>query len=63
MVSIESVKSNLRKEATNILILMQESDTSVGFEANFDWADEMFDAHNLVMKAMGALSRAQLADK
>lgn len=58
-VSVEAVIANLAEEQGRILILMQEGDGQSGF-ANVDWSDSMFDAYELIKKAIRSLNEASL---
>ncbi len=53
MVSIESTKSLIEEARGNILILMQDVQ-----EVDTEWADEMWDAHIHLTRALTALDQA-----
>ena len=53
MVSIESIKSLIIEARGNILILMQDVQ-----EVDTEWAEEMWDAHTYLDRALQALERA-----
>lgn len=57
MVSVDSVKADLAEASGNILLLMQQMDDGEFF--NIEWSDEMFDAYELVSKAVKCLGNAQ----
>lgn len=61
MVYLDSVIENLEDEAVRILVLMQEGDEREGF-TNLEWAAVMYDAHELVKKAVNKLREAATLD-
>lgn len=57
MVSVNYVIAELQDQASNVLALMQEADSRHGF-INIEWADAMYDAHELINKAIRSLGEA-----
>jgi hypothetical protein len=59
MVSIESLMADLAEIQGRTLILMQEGDDGTGFQ-NVEQADELYDAYELIKKAIQSLDRARM---
>ena len=58
MVSVESVANDLAEAAGDIIRIMQQSD--LDDEYGSEWADEMYDAYELVKKAIQSLARSAM---
>jgi hypothetical protein len=61
VVSLERIHDDIGDLRHNILLLMQEGDTSAGFEANSEWADELYAAWEQLGEVIKHVRRARIA--